>query len=86
MAITGSPSLDEFILPMIAKASEVLKAGSARGDKLGSVVSLIVVARIIEADMRAMIQGEPSPDLIKQMEAITRLEMERIYTAGWAKH
>jgi fructose-1,6-bisphosphatase/sedoheptulose 1,7-bisphosphatase-like protein len=82
----GSPSFNSYIGPLIARASEVLTASKVNGDAVEGVVSLIVAARIIEADMLAMLTPGPDPVLMQKLEEETRKEIERIFTDGWARH
>jgi hypothetical protein len=80
-----SPSFEKFIAPVIASAYAVLRAGRLGGDAKGSVVALIVAARIIERDMLASLAPGPTDELMELLEQQVRLEIEKIYTRGWAR-
>jgi hypothetical protein len=81
-----SESFRTLVGPMLAQASVVLKTSKEAGDLRHGVVALLVVARILQADMLEMVAPAPNEEMMKALEAEVRREIHAIYTDGWVKH
>lgn len=82
----SSDAFMNFIAPVIAAAHTSLANGRRLDAPVEARVALIVAARIIEADMLAEMTPAPDEDKMKHLVDLTRAEIERIYTAKWARH
>lgn len=72
-------------LHLAAQVGRHLQQTRAAGKRNEGLVVLITMARIIDADLSAMVAQWPDKELMKALEREIRGEMERIYTHDWVR-